>query len=322
VEEISVFLALASPLLRIRLRTSLSHAPDIRLVGEVSAAAAAVQQLPGSGAQILLTERVLLSEPALSALLAGRDAPHVVLVTATGTGLAEAPAAPVARTLPFTLPPDQLATELRRVLIPPAEPPPPVVTLEVQQRFHITGPLDTSRASPRPAEPISRPAPRQAQGRRRIPSARQEQLVVALQALQQQQRDAVTGLAGAAVLEQVRALLPAAHQAVAFVGVEVQDEQGTAVAMSSLEPTLLRRLSATLRANVRREDLVCRTGPSSFMVVLPGVRWEEAAAPVERVRVALAESCQRQATAFGARLAVGVSYWEADAGTTRRQYPQ
>jgi GGDEF domain-containing protein len=139
-------------------------------------------------------------------------------------------------------------------------------------------------------------------------------LLAALQAMQRQQRrDAVTGLVGLAALEQTQALLPAAQQAVAFVGVEV-------LAMPP-GAAFLRRLSATLRANVRREDLVCRSGPATLVIVLPGVRRGEAAGPAERVRTALAEGCQGYATALGARLAVGVGYWEAGASTVHWPQP-
>jgi DNA-binding NarL/FixJ family response regulator len=317
VDEIPVFLALTSSLVRARMRASLTQAPGIRLIGEADTAIAAAEQLPVYQPRILLTEQALLQEPSLLALLARPSAPHVVLVTLTDHLRAAGSALPRTSTLPFTLTPPQLAAQLRRVLAPGAAPvpPPPAMAPELRGRFHFTGPEEapvvTVQASQPAPRPVLRLAPQHAQSRRRPPSARQEQLVHALQALQQQRQDPVTGLAGPPVLEQAWALLPTAQQAVAVVAVEVQDERGTVLEVPPPEPALLRRVSATLQANVRREDLVCRAGPATFVIILPGVGRDEASAPVGRVRTALAENCRKRAIAAGARLALGVRYWEA-----------
>jgi len=317
VDEIVVFLALASPLVRLRLRHSLAQLPHIRLAGEASTMLETVQQLEERQPQILLTDRVLLKEPPLLTLLARRGAPLVILVTATDSELGTIPPTPVARTVSFTMPPHQLADQLRQALLPPVAPAdsPPALVEEVRRRFHFSVAQEAT-ATPAPAPEQPKPTSRQAHEHRRTPTTRHERLVVALQQVQrQQQRDSVTGLTGLAALQQVRALIPTAQQAVALIGVAVQDERGQTLTSPLAEVALLRRISATLRANVRREDLVCRIGPASFVVVLPGTRWEEATRPVERIRTALSENCQRQIQAAGAFLAVGVSYWDAEAGS-------
>jgi GGDEF domain-containing protein len=65
-----------------------------------------------------------------------------------------------------------------------------------------------------------------------------------------------------------------------------------------------------LRANVRREDLVCRAGPTSFGVILAGVGREEALALRARVGRAVDEACGAMAASEGGRLALKMSIWE------------
>jgi GGDEF domain-containing protein len=296
-DPITILLALASPLRRASLRSSLVRAPGIWLVGEAAAAAAVVEQLPVCRPHILIVDHDLLADPAVAALLARRD-PQ-----------AATPDLSSAVALPFTLSPAEWTAELRRILAPAAAPETPVeVPPDLRQRYHFSGPPEGSTPRPRLSPATSRPPSRPALGRRRALESRQVQLAARLRALQQQ-KDMVTGLAAPQALEQAWALLPPARQPVALLAVKVRDEHGTARAPSF---TLLRRLSATLRANVRQDDFVCRAGPATFVIVLPGMRREETAIPTDRLEMALEETCRRQAAAVGARLTIESTYWEAE----------
>jgi GGDEF domain-containing protein len=151
--------------------------------------------------------------------------------------------------------------------------------------------------------------PLKASNRRRL-SAEQEQLEDSVFELQQQRRDAVTGFVGPAAMEQTFRVLLNARQATAFVMVEVQDAHRAALTSPLPGVTLLRRLSATLRASLREKDLICRSGPATFVLVLPGVRRDTAEKPLQRLRAALVESCGLWMVGLDGRLAIGVAFWE------------
>ena len=324
-EEISVFLALASPILRSRLRSNLALAPGIRLVGEAASAVAVAERVSALMPRILLTERQVLLDPALQRVLAGKSAPRVVLVTLQEEGMADAAAARTP-TVSIVLSPPDLALRLRQALTPdpapaPLPPQPAGIAPRMHERFHFTGPVSlpgneghAARSTvPLAANPVpSRvsPVPSGGPGRRRTPSARHERLVLELHSLQRHDLDTLTGLVGPGALSRAWSLLPEAQQTVAFLAIEVQDPAGE-VRSTPPESPLLRRISATLRANGRREDLVCRAGPATFILILPGLRPEDGTSPLARFGEALAETCGPALAAGQVRLALGVGYWES-----------
>ena len=325
-EEIPVFLVLASPILHARLRSTLARAPGIRIVGEAASAASASEQVPALLPRILLTERHLLREPALQRLLAGEPALRVVIVTLNEEATAAGGEASRSGTVSSALSPPELALRLRQALMPGPKPEssppwPRAIAPGSHERFRFTGPVSPPEnegqavrsTAPISAGPVQSRVSLAAQGgpaRRRTPSARHERLVLDLHSLQHYDRDTLTGLVGPGALSRAWALLPGAQQTVAFLALEVQDSAGK-VRLTPPESPLLRRISATLRANARQEDLVCRAGPATFILLLPGLRPDDGTSPLARFGDALAETCAPTLLAGGVRLALGVGYWES-----------
>ena len=325
-EEIPVFLVLASPFLRARLRSTLASAPGIRLVGEAASVASASERVPALMPRILLTERHLLRDPALQRLLTEDPALRVVLVTLHEEATADGGETSHMITVSSALSPPELALRLRQAKSPRPKPgssaqQPRAIAPGLQERFHFTGPVSlpgneghaarsTAPLAPAPVPPRASPVAPGGPGRRRTPTARHERLVLDLRSLQHYDRDTLTGLVGPGALSRAWALLPGAQQTVAFLALEVQDSAGS-VRPTPPESALLRRISATLRANARQEDLVCRAGPSTFILLLPGLRPDDGTSPLDRVGEALAETCGATLLAGAVRLALGVGHWES-----------
>lgn len=319
-DEIAVLVALSSRLMRARLLLGLRGVPGILAAREAEDAESVAAQLQAEPSLILLVDGKMLLELIKTRLQDRVHVLRVVLMISTDDLPPVSQPIRLAGTVPLGMPPHDLVARIRQFFAvqekPPADLPP-----DIRHRFHVTGPVQMPPSAPPPAAPAPRmprpplvthdPISRAHGGRRRAVAARLEALVAALLSVQQEQRDAVTGLPGPSALEQIWTLLPQAQQAATFVAVEVQDQRSAPVVSPPPDPTLLRRMSAALRANVRREDLVSRAGPATFVLLLPGVREDDSAEPVRRLRMALAEGCGRQLTATQLRLAVGVSHWEA-----------
>ncbi|MDB5077368.1 MAG: hypothetical protein JWO42_3547 [Chloroflexi bacterium] len=115
--QISVVLALASPLLHARLRAELLLDPTIRVLHDTGIAAQAVVETARLRPQVLLCDREMLVDPDLAALAQRMvHMPPIVLVTVYKEGVPTRHVLPIAGTIPFDMRRGELASRLNQIL--------------------------------------------------------------------------------------------------------------------------------------------------------------------------------------------------------------
>ena len=167
--EISVVLAIAAPLLRARLRSVLMQDPGISVVHDAVAGADAAQQVLERKPQIMLCDRLMLTDSGLAALARQKKQETLaVLVTVNIEAMPAQALIPIAGTLPFTIGPGDMTSRLRAMLHIAAAPPPPMPimpppTVEgLRSRFTVSptreAPVGVAAMS-RSIEPATSPRP-------------------------------------------------------------------------------------------------------------------------------------------------------------------
>jgi hypothetical protein len=164
--QITVVLALASPLLHARLRAELALDPGIRVLHDTGNAVRAIEETALQQPDVLMVDRDMIVDSTLAeAKLRIKPMPAVVLVTVYREGIPTRHALPIAGLLPFDTKPGNLAIRLgdilRRALQPaPIEAPAlPPVRPELQHRFTQGTPLEAVAPKSEPVkyadEPLS-----------------------------------------------------------------------------------------------------------------------------------------------------------------------
>jgi DNA-binding NarL/FixJ family response regulator len=315
-DQLTILLVLSSPLLRARLRTSLRRAPDVLVVGEAAAAAQGAHLARTLRPRLVLCDLPALADRAMVTLVEQLPAIHVVLVTATELPLSAPGPVRLAGQLPFTLRPEYLAARLHVIVEEDATTPlvPAVISAEVRQRYHVTGPRGPSHAA-RAEHPVSAVGSHTGARNKRRLSVRQARLCGILQALQenprQYPRDPETGLVGASALEQAIALLPIVQHQAAFMMVEIQDLAGAQPDGRLLDRGRVQRVSGALRGSIRMDDLVCHVGSATWVLLLAGLEPATAQAPLERLRAALAPLF-RSRSEGGLMAVISIGFWQGD----------
>jgi chemotaxis response regulator CheB len=140
--QITVVLALASPLLHARLRAELALDPGIRVLHDTGNAVRAIEETALLQPDVLMVDRDMIVDPALAdARLRIEPMPAVVLVTVYKEGIPTRHALPIAGIMPFDTKPGDLAQKLGDILrrvrqsVPIEAPPPAPVRSELQHRF-------------------------------------------------------------------------------------------------------------------------------------------------------------------------------------------
>jgi hypothetical protein len=104
-------------------------------------------------------------------------------------------------------------------------------------------------------------------------------------------------------------LLEVKHPA-AFMEIEARDPDGNGFRVETADPTLLRHMAATIRATVRHYDLLCRTGPASFTLLMPDLVKTAAEARVQQLRLALGPICLAHLGADGSpQVHLSAGFW-------------
>jgi DNA-binding NarL/FixJ family response regulator len=305
---ITVFLAVRSPLWRAYVLASLRRAGGIVVVGEAADAPRALEEVIALQPQVLLGDEEILADLMRAPLPSSLTSMRIVLVTPApraGTGHL---GRKVTGTLLLSAAPEQVADSLRAIVAQPVAASPPPLARDVRERFRFTGPMsgsDADRAPPRVTAPVQ-------PSERRAVSPALEHLLGATLAVQRDTRryprDVTSGLARVAALEHTLRLVAETGYPTAIVVSEVQTAHGAAT--SSLDDVLLRRMSASLRANVRRGDLICRAGPALFVLLVPGLSHDAAPLRVQQIRETLLEACGPSLHASGHRMSMEVGVWE------------
>jgi diguanylate cyclase (GGDEF)-like protein len=198
-------------------------------------------------------------------------------------------------------------------------------------RFTHAAPSDLSHRQPLDAAPDqSQPATGatpismqpQADDGRRHASIIHNKLTMRLSEVQAQsdgERDAVTGLPNSRVLGRALQTLTDVGYPSAIVVIHLWYASATGTELSGNElSAVLRSASASLLANVRQQDVVCRIDSATFAVVLPGVVSNNQTEPVERIRHAVASTLRKYNSASGVlHAATGVGYWTAPQSATQ-----
>jgi hypothetical protein len=134
--------ALASPLIRARLRSELSRDPDILILCDTDNPAKAVAAITAQRPPVVLVDREMVLNPTLGQLV--KPLPAIVFVTVHREGVPVGHVLPIAGTLAFDTRPGEISRILRDVIdamrtkAVPAAPVPQVPDLK--SRFTFTGP--------------------------------------------------------------------------------------------------------------------------------------------------------------------------------------
>jgi DNA-binding NarL/FixJ family response regulator len=140
--QITVVLALASPLLHARLRAELALDPGIRVLHDTGNAVRAIEETALLRPDVLMVDRDMIVDTALAdARLRIEPMPAVVLVTVYREGIPTRHVLPIAGILPYDTKPGNLAVKLGDILRRAVQPAPIEVAApapvrsELQHRF-------------------------------------------------------------------------------------------------------------------------------------------------------------------------------------------
>jgi DNA-binding NarL/FixJ family response regulator len=119
--QITVLLAVASPMLHAKLRSEIMYDPGLALVYDADAAADAVTQTRMHQPQVVICDRAILADGHMNAISQqARVVSLLVLVTIGDDGSASRVPVPVAGTIPFNRRPGDLADRLQSIINAPA----------------------------------------------------------------------------------------------------------------------------------------------------------------------------------------------------------
>jgi hypothetical protein len=147
--QITVVLALASPLLHARLRAELALDPGIRVLHDTGNVVRAIEETALLRPDVLMVDRDMIVDTALAnARLRIEPMPAVVLVTVYREGIPVRHVLPIAGILPFDTKPGNIAVKLGDILrraqqpAPIEAPAPAPVRSELQHRFTVGTPQE------------------------------------------------------------------------------------------------------------------------------------------------------------------------------------
>ncbi len=162
--QITVVLALASPLLHARLRAELALDPDSRVLHETGNQGSAVEEGARQQPDILMVDRDMIVDATLAdPRLRGKSVPAVVLVNVYKEGIPTRHVLPVAGVMPFDTKPGDLAHKLAEILrqartaTEPYAPPP--VRSELQHRFTVGTAQEAAAPKSEPVKNVAEDSP-------------------------------------------------------------------------------------------------------------------------------------------------------------------
>jgi DNA-binding NarL/FixJ family response regulator len=132
--QITVLLAVASPMLHAKLRSEIMYDPHLALVYDAGSAADAVTQTRLHQPQVVLCDRAMLADGHMNVISQqARVVSLLVLVTISDDCTATRVPVPVAGTVPFNRRPGDLAGRLQVIIEAPASFIEPAIRLQLQR---------------------------------------------------------------------------------------------------------------------------------------------------------------------------------------------
>ena len=137
-----VYLALSSPLVRIRMRHALANTSGIHVIDEVGDPIRAAEGIRGCEPQVIVCDERMIMDPTLLGVLRARRGPfayRVVLITGNARAGEQLGGVQIVDQLPIDLPSDELAQRLHEAAISEMRPEKPVADQRSQsQRLRVT----------------------------------------------------------------------------------------------------------------------------------------------------------------------------------------